>query len=168
MTRAALERPSLFLGEGRLVYELRRVAAPEDWQAMHAIRRATLFVPGRHHDEIVYDDKHPDDHDPANQPFLLVLDGAPIGVVRLDRRGGAEGVVRLVAMAPERQRQGHGRAMSNLVDAEARRWGLGKLFVNAYEGAVGFYQHTGWMAESWDPGELVGAASHCVQMAKRL
>jgi len=151
-----------------LVYELRRVAAPEDWQAMHAIRRATLFVPGRHHDEIVYDDKHPDDHDPANQPFLLVLDGAPIGVVRLDRRGGAEGVVRLVAMAPERQRQGHGRAMSNLVDAEARRWGLGKLFVNAYEGAVGFYQHTGWMAESWDPGELVGAASHCVQMAKRL
>jgi GNAT superfamily N-acetyltransferase len=76
--------------------------------------------------------------------------------------------VRLVAIVPEMQRQGRGRAMSDLIDAEARRWGLSKLLINAHESAVGFYQRTGWVHETWDQRELVGVAAHCTQMTKQI
>lgn len=148
-------------------YELRAVKTPEDWAAMHDIRRATLFAPERHGDEVVYDDNHPDDRDARNQCFLLVRDGRPTGVARLDRRGDREGVVRLVAIVPDGQRQGRGRAMSDLIDAKARGWGLRTLLINAHESAVGFYEKTGWVRETWDPRELVGIAAHCTQMTKR-
>jgi len=151
-----------------MTYELRPVGTAAEWQAMHDIRRATLFAPGRHGDEVVYDANHPDDRQPDNQPFLLLIDGALGGVVRLDRRGPAGGVVRLVAITPALQRHGHGRAMDELVAVEARRRGMARLFVNAHESAVGFYERTGWSREAWDPSELVGLAIHCVQMAKTL
>jgi GNAT superfamily N-acetyltransferase len=135
---------------------------------MHDVRRATLFAPGRRGEHVVYDDNHPDDRDPNKQSFLLMLEGDPIGVVRLDHRGEHEGVVRLVAIVPDLQRQGHGRVLGGLVDAEARRRGMRKLVVNAHESAVGFYERTGWSIETWDPSELVGIAAHCVQMSKTL
>ena len=150
------------------MHELRKVMTPQDWAALHSIRRATLFAPGRHADEIVYDDHHPDDRNPANQCFLLTYGGRPIGVVRLDPRGDKDGVVRLVAVVPDQQRRGHGRAMSELIDAEARRRGMNKLLINAHGSAVGFYERTGWAPETWDPGELLGIAAHCTQMTKRL
>jgi GNAT superfamily N-acetyltransferase len=151
-----------------LAYELKHVASAGEWRAMHDLRRSTLFAPGRHGDEIIYDDNHPDDHHPDNWPFLLLLDGAPIGVVRLDQRGDHEGVVRLVAIAPALQRHGHGRRMSELVDAAARQRGMRRLVVNAHRSAVEFYRCTGWHEETWDVGELVGIAADCVQMAKSI
>ena len=67
-------------------HALRRVAFPEDWAALHAIRRETLFAPGRHSPEIVYDASHPDDLHSDNHCLLLTLGGRSIGVVRLDGR----------------------------------------------------------------------------------
>ena len=131
---------------------------------MHDIRRATLFTQDRH-PGIVYDENHPHDRDPAHQPFLLLLGSRPIGIVRLDWRGG-EAVVRLVGMVPELQGRGHGRAMSDLIDAAARRRGVSRLLVNAYHGAVGFYERTGWRRDEWDASELVGIAGDCIQMSK--
>ena len=147
------------------MYELRPVATPEDRAAMHAIRRETLFTPDR---AVVYDENHPHDLDPANQCFLLLLDGRPIGVVRLDPHGKGEGVVRLVAILPVLQRQGHGRVLGELIEAEARRRGMVKLGLNARQDAVGFYERIGWGAEVWDRGELESFAAHCTQMTKRL
>src|SRR5689334_21026706 len=98
-------------------YVLRPVESDEDWAAMHALRRDVLFAPFRHQG-VVYDENHPDDRDPANLPFLLIVDGQPAGITRLDVRG-AIAVVRLVAITPELQRRGHGRAMSGLIDGEA-------------------------------------------------
>lgn len=146
-------------------YELRAVATPEDWRAMHDIRRAELFAPGRHGDEVVYDENHPHDREPGNVPYLLLLDGRPIGVTRLDRRG-VEGVVRLVAIARVDQRKGHGRVLGKLIEAEARRIGIRRLMLNAHRSAVGFYERTGWQREEWDPSEMVGLAADCVQMVK--
>jgi GNAT superfamily N-acetyltransferase len=151
-----------------VTYHLRKVETPGDWAAMHAIRRATLFAPGRHSDTIVYDEYHPDDRRPTNQCFVLVEDETPIGVVRLDTRGDSGGVVRLVAIAPHRQRQGLGTIMSRLVEEEAKARGMRSLFVNAYGLAVGFYRKTGWREDAWDPAELVGIAVACVQMSKPL
>ena len=148
-------------------YELRVVRSPEDWQAMHDIRRAELFAPGRHGDEIVYDENHPADRDLGNVPYVLLLDGMPIGVTRLDRRGEI-GVVRLVAIIRDRQGEGHGRVLSQLVDAEARQFGITRLQVNAHPDAVGYYERTGWHREEWDPAELVGLAVRAVQMVKRI
>ena len=133
---------------------------------MHAIRRATLFTEERH-PGIVYDDNHPLDRDPRHQPFLLLLDGAAVGVVRLDRREPGEIVVRLVAIVPERQGQGHGRALMRLVDDEAGKWGARRLMLNAHPSAVDFYRRLGWWEEVWDADELLGPmSSDSVQMTK--
>jgi GNAT superfamily N-acetyltransferase len=151
-----------------MTFALQAVVSDADWRAMHDIRLATLFSAGRHDASVVYDENHPDDRDRNNQCFLLHADGEPAGVVRLDGRGAAGGVVRLVAIVPGLQGRGYGRAMNALIEAEARRRGMTKLVVNAHESAVGFYERTGWSRESWDPSELTGIASRCVQMSKPL
>jgi len=151
-----------------MTYELRPVTTEADWRAMHDIRRATLFTPDRHPGHvIVYDENHPHDHNPHNQPFLLMLDGAPIGVVRLDDRG-SEGVVRLVAIVPELQARGHGRVLGRLVEEEARRRGMQRLMLNAFIGSIGFYEKMGWHAEVWDAAESTEYAGRSMQMTKSL
>ena len=132
---------------------------------MHDIRRATLFTPER---GVIYDEHLPHDLDPANQCFLFLYEGRPIGVVRLDPRGEDGMVVRLVGILPELQRQGHGQVLGKLVEDEARRRGVGRMMLNSRDTAVGFYQRTGWTAEVWDAAELAGTASHCLQMTKAI
>jgi GNAT superfamily N-acetyltransferase len=83
-------------------------------------------------------------------------------------RAASEDVVRLVAIVPELQGQGHGRALGRLIEAEARRRGMSRLMLNAHKEAVGFYERTGWRAEVWDAVELAGFAADCVQMVKAL
>jgi N-acetylglutamate synthase-like GNAT family acetyltransferase len=149
-------------------HELKAVTTPDDRQAMHAIRRATLFTTDRPGGPVAYDENHPDDVDPANQCFLLVFDSRPIGVVRLDPRHGNMGVIRLVAIVPELQRQGHGRVLAELVEDKAREFGMTKLALNARQDAVGFYERMGWSQEIWDRAELETFARHCAQMTKSL
>jgi len=149
-------------------HTLRPVASPEDWRALHDIRRAVLFAPARQGEEIVYDDNHPDDRDPHNTCFLLLFDAQPIGVVRLDARPPATGMVRLVAIVGELQRQGHGQELMRLIEGEARHSGMRRLMLNAHPDAVGFYERVGWSREEWDRRELTGIAASCVQMTKRL
>lgn len=147
-------------------YELRLVSTPQDWAAMHRLRRDVLFAPFRKQG-VVYDENHPDDRDRANLPFLLLVDGRPAGITRLDLQGDIA-VVRLVAIAPELQRQGHGRAMSERVDQEARRRSIRLLRVNAAPEAVGFYEATGWQRREWDREVLSGIAADCIQMERKL
>ncbi len=147
-------------------YELRPVASEGEWQAMHALRRATLFSPERR-PGLVYDDDHADDHAPDHVPYLLKVDGTPIGMVRLDFRGETA-VVRLVAIAPTLQRQGHGTVLDRLVGEAAQARGVCTLVVNSAPDAVGFYEKCGWHRHVWDPEELAGIAADCVQMRKAL
>jgi GNAT superfamily N-acetyltransferase len=149
-------------------YELRPVSTAADWQAMHDIRRATLFAPGRHGERVVYDDQHPDDRDSGNQCFVFLFNSEPIGVARLDRRGADGGVVRLVAILPDLQGGGHGRAMGAMIDEAARARGMTHLVINSAPTATGFYEKTGWIRAEWDASELIGIASRCVQMRKTL
>jgi len=147
-------------------YELKPVATEAEWQAMHALRRATLFSPERR-PGLVYDDNHPDDHAADHVPYLLMADGAPIGMVRLDFRG-ATAVVRLVAITPELQRHGHGSELDRLGVEAARARGVRTLVVNSAADAVGFYEKRGWHRHVWDAEELAGIAIDCVQMRKGL
>jgi GNAT superfamily N-acetyltransferase len=150
-------------GTHAMPYHLKRVQQPAEWRAMHDIRRAVLFAPGRH--AIAYDENHPDNRAEGNMPFLFLDDNEPVGVVRLDVRGEI-GIVRLVAIVADRQRQGLGRAMDAAVIAEARSRGISLLRVNAAADAVGFYEKTGWHKASWNPAELTGMARNAVQMEK--
>jgi N-acetylglutamate synthase-like GNAT family acetyltransferase len=148
-----------------MAYELVKVTTESDWRDYHSLRREVLWeARGRSR----YNDRHADEYVPTNHPLLLRLDGRSIGTTRLDDFGDGRGVVRLVAIAIDVQRRGHGRALSALVENYARRLGLKTLLVNADPEAVGFYEKTGWKACIWDEAELTGIASDCKQMSKAL
>jgi len=151
--------------ESMVVYELRRAETAEDLAAMHRLRRDVLFA--RRGRAALYNDAHPDDAVANHLKFLLVLDGERIGTARLDLVQGVA-KLRLVVIAAERQRQGHGAVMEQLIAGHAHRLGVTTLLVNSAPDAVGFYEKCGWQQELWDASELVGSASDCVQMAKYL
>jgi N-acetylglutamate synthase-like GNAT family acetyltransferase len=145
-------------------YALEQPARPEQWTAFHAIRRVELFeARGRIG---VYDADHADDRTPANSPLLLSLDGARVGVMRLDNRGDGTGIVRLVAVAAAAQGRGHGRVLQALLEARCRGQGIHTLFVNSAPAAIGFYEKTGWTRFVWDEAELAGIAAGCIQMRR--
>jgi len=146
-------------------YELVKVTTDGDWREYHSLRRHVLWEA---RGQSGYDDTRPAEYSASNTPLLLKLNGRPIGTTRLDDLGGHRGVVRLVAIAADVQRQGHGRMLSKLVEVYARRLGLNCLFVNADPDAVGYYKKMGWEAYVWDEAELTGIAAHCTQMTKAL
>jgi N-acetylglutamate synthase-like GNAT family acetyltransferase len=141
------------------------VKSERDWHEYHSIRRKVLW---EHRGLSNYDENHADEYNPSNHALLLRFNGRAIGTVRLDDFGNGTGAVRLVAIAPEFQGQGHGRALSDFIENYARRLGIQSLYVNAAPEAVGYYQRLGWKPEIWDKAELVGIASECLQMSKRL
>lgn len=149
-----------------MAYELIDVTEAEDWRHFHDIRRTELFeARGR---VGIYNETHPDDYVSHHHPLLLKLGGRPLGTMRLDELGNGTGAVRLVAITASEQGRGHGRVMSDLLDARARALGIATLFVNAAPTALGFYERTGWERHEWDPAELVSIAQDCIQMRKRL
>ncbi|PDT32478.1 GNAT family N-acetyltransferase [Rhizobium sp. M10] len=125
-----------------MAVELLPVKEAEDWLAYHAIRQHVLFelrgLDG-------YDDKHPDERDARHMPLLMRKDGVALGTVRLDLANGATGVVRLVAIMPEYQRQGFGRMLMSEVEKLAAAYGLRRLEVHAAPDAVPFYKKIGWV-----------------------
>lgn len=148
-----------------MTYELVDVESAADWQAYHRIRREVLWTArGR----TGYDDGHADEALVTNHPLLLKYHGMPVGTTRLDERGEGAGVVRLVAIAAQEQRHGHGRHLSRLVEVRAKALGLTTLYVNAVEDAVDFYRKTGWEPFAWDPDELTRSFAVCIQMRKHL
>lgn len=147
-------------------YELVEVSEPADWVAYHAIRRQELFEAKRRFG--IYDDNHPHDRAPNAHPYLLKLDGRPIGTTRLDVRADGTAVFRLVAITAAEQGKGHGRAMGLMVEVRARALGAKVLLVNAADTAVGFYYATGWRDFEWDASELVSIAAGATQMRKSL
>jgi N-acetylglutamate synthase-like GNAT family acetyltransferase len=146
-------------------YELAKVSTEPDWQAYHALRRRVLWEARGRHD---YDATRPEELAVSNHPLLLKLDARPIGTTRLDNLEDGRGIVRLVAIAADLQRQGHGRVLSRLVDDYAQRLGISTLLVNAAPDATGYYEKMGWHACIWDEVELTGVASGAKQMVKTI
>jgi N-acetylglutamate synthase-like GNAT family acetyltransferase len=146
-------------------YELVKVSTEPDWQAYHDLRRQTLWEARGLHD---YDATRSEERAVSNHPLLLKLDGRPIGTTRLDNLEDSRGVVRLVAITADSQRQGHGRVLSRLVEDYARRLGISTLLVNAAPDAVGYYKKMGWVPCVWNEAELTGIKADCTQMYKSL
>src|SRR5215470_11135193 len=115
-------------------YELIKVTTENDWRAYHALRRRVLWEARGRSD---YDENDADEYLACSHPLLLKFDERPIGTTRIDNCGDGTGVVRLVAIAIDMQRQGHGRVLSASVEAYARCLSIHTLFVNAAADAVG-------------------------------
>jgi len=127
---------------------LERVSSPEQWGAYHRIRRTVLFEPNG----LGYDENHPDDHCPDNTPMLLELESQTIGAMRVDLVPGRQAaIMRTVAIVPEQQRRGHGRALMSLAEQYARDRGCREAWVVAANWAVGFYAKCGYWEGTWDP-----------------
>ncbi|TDW32434.1 acetyltransferase (GNAT) family protein [Rhizobium azibense] len=133
--------------------KLVRVSSQSEWEAYHHIRRHVLFdlrgLSG-------YDDRHPDDRKPEHLPLIFVDGNETVGAVRLDFTGNGNGVVRTVAIAAERQRQGMGRAMMAAVERLAKAEKAVRLEAYAAPNAVGFYRKLGWeMVDADRPNPLM-------------
>jgi GNAT superfamily N-acetyltransferase len=129
----------------RGAYELRRPGTDAEWAAYHQIRRRVLFeMRGR---VGVYDAQYPDELRPGNHPLLLLHDGAPVGVIRVDVEPG-RAIFRRVAIREDVQGVGHGRVLLSLAETFAR--GAGCELVHSYvdPGAVGFYERCGFKRDS--------------------
>ena len=145
------------------MYDLVKVESAGHWRALHQIRRETLFDTGIF--PFIYDENRPGDRQIGNTPYLLLLNGNPVGVVRLDIRD-VVCIVRLVGISEAFQQQGHGRALSGLIEEKVAAHGISELRVNAFKDAIGFYEKMGWFQQTWDPVELCSLAPGNVQMVK--
>jgi len=122
-------------------HELRTPTSLGDWQAYHCIRRKVLFENRGQFD--VYDENHPDEYREGNHPFLLVCNGEPIGVIRVDING-TRAFFRRVAIREDLQRSGHGRVLLALAESFAREEGCNHIRSEVARDAVGFYERCGY------------------------
>ena len=140
-------------------HELRPPRTDEEWDAYHSIRERVLFEARGRFGE--YDRSHPDEHKAGNHPLLLIFEGKPIGVVRVDVAGDTA-FFRRVAIKEALQRNNHGRTMLFLAERFARTQGCLRVCSDVDPDAVEFYRKVGYRQ-----GEPV-AAGASVPMQKAL
>jgi GNAT superfamily N-acetyltransferase len=139
-------------------YRLSRPASAEEWAAYHAIRRRVAFEAG----EDIEDD--PEERAQGHFPLLLKLGAAPIGTIRIDSLNNGDAALRLVAIDPARQGEGHGRILLREAEEFARDIGCSRAVVYATPEAAGFYAAAGYAEDEFDDNYFGGV----VQMAKPL
>jgi GNAT superfamily N-acetyltransferase len=138
---AAAETP----GEGR--YRLSRPVLQAEWQAYREIRRSVHFEDGA---KTTSSPDQDEDLTAGNYPLLLWLNGHPVGAMRIDSLEGGGAAFRLVAIHPECQGQGHGRALLREAEAFAREIGCRKAVIYSTIEAAGFYASAGYAEDDWD------------------
>ena len=141
-------------------YELRTPSSEEDWHAYHSIRRKVLFENRGQFG--VYNENHPDEHSDGDHPLLLIYNGEPIGVIRVDI-SGTLAVFRRVAIREDLQRSGHGRMLLALAESFANRAGCNKIRSEVAYDAVGFYERCGYT-----PAQGVSMTGTSISMHKNL
>jgi GNAT superfamily N-acetyltransferase len=147
-------------GAGSCSYRLRPPGTTDDWNAYHQLRRDVLLESMEH----AIDNTDDDEHCPDHFPLLFWLDERPIGTIRVDCLEGGRAAMRLVAIDPGCQGQGHGRQLLREAESFARRLGCRRAVVYATPEAAGFYARGGYAEEEWDECCMGGI----VQMAKAL
>ena len=141
-------------------YELRAPQRESEWAAYHAIRRNVLFE--RRGQLGVYDPAHPDESKPGHHPLVLLFQGEPVGVIRVDLEPDAA-IFRRVAIREDVQRKGHGRNMLDLAERFVRSQRRQLVRSHVAAEAVGFYERCGFLREAG-----AGAGNGSVLMSKTL
>lgn len=122
-------------------YELRAPCNAEEWETYHDIRRKVLFEDRRLIG--IYNKNHPDEIYESNYPLILLLDGIPIGVIRVDIND-KQAIFRRVAVREDLQRVGHGRMLLAMAESFARSKGCNHILSNVAPDATGFYERCGY------------------------
>ncbi|WP_244481577.1 bifunctional NUDIX hydrolase family protein/GNAT family N-acetyltransferase [Rhizobium sp. Root1203] len=164
----ALARARLDLGSGEMLdrlpaigrYDLSVAESSEDQSAYHRLRRTVLFEARGRFD---YIQDGPEEIKEQNLSLLFKFDGQAIGTVRLDQNPDRTAIVRLVAIAPDFQRQRHGTAMLERLERLALSLRIRELLVHSAPDAVGFYQKLGF-----SPYEFEAGTFESVQLRKMI
>lgn len=125
----ALARARLDLGSGEMLdrlpsigrYDLSLAESADDQSAYHRLRRMVLFEARGRFD---YIPDGPEEIKERNLSLLFKLDGQAIGTVRLDQKPDGRAIVRLVTIAPDLQRRGHGTTLLERVERLALSLGI--------------------------------------------
>ncbi len=144
-------------------YELRTPESREERDAYHVIRQKALFEP--YHPNATYIRDHPDESKPGHYPLVLVVGGEVVGTLRIDLLHDERAALRLVAIHPDRQRQGHGAVLLRLAEGFIRRHGRRRIVVHGNPATIGFYFDNGYVECPWI--DDVAAARH-LDVAKDL
>jgi N-acetylglutamate synthase-like GNAT family acetyltransferase len=140
-------------------YRLARPACREDWDVYHRIRQDVLLESQK------YALEHPDEEDePGHYPLLLWLDDRAIGTIRIDKLDADAAALRLIAIDPVLQGQGHGGALLREAERFACSLGCSKAVVYSTTEAIGYYEACGFNEDEWAECEIAGVA----QMVKVL
>ncbi len=140
-------------------YRLSRPSCRAEWDVYHRIRQDVLLESRK------YAMEHPDEEDePHHYPLLLWRDNDPIGTIRIDKLDDTAAALRLVAIDPVLQGQGHGRALLTEAERFARDLGCAKAVVYSTTEAIGYYEAGGFTEDDWAECEIAGVA----QMVKPL
>ena len=140
-------------------YRLAPPSCRADWDVYHRIRQEVLL------ESLKYAMEQPDEEDePGHHPLLFWKDDQPIGTIRIDELDGGAAALRLVAIDPALQGQGHGAALLTEAERFARDLGCGKAVVYSTTEAIGYYEAGGFFEDEWAGCEIAGIA----QMVKPL
>ncbi len=146
--------------QGAVDLALRPPQDRTEWQAIHTLRRRSLFA-----GEQIYRENHPDDRAGDQRVLTLVSGGEFIGTMRADLSHPVWAAFRLVAIAPYRRGHGYGSAMIRMAEDFVRERGWRRVRLHAVEEAVGFYKRCGFHPVSWDEPSRI---EKCVDMGKSL
>lgn len=129
---------------------------------VHELRHAVLFAPFG----IERDDRWDDEG--ADRLHLVALAaGEVVGYTCLILEADGTGHLRQVSVREDVRGQGVGRALMAEAEAEARRRGVGRIWLNARQSAQGFYHRLGYATTSGVFPSGRTALPH-VRMEKRL
>lgn len=139
-------------------YELILIQSEDDVEAYHRIRHHVLFDGSS-----AYLREGPDEVREENLSLLLKRQDLPLGTVRLDQKPDCKAIIRLVSIASDMQRQGHGAVLMRLMEQRAASLGIEELFVHARPAALGFYTKLGYDPFTFEPDN-----SESIQLHKLL
>jgi GNAT superfamily N-acetyltransferase len=130
-----------------VAHSLKSPSTDSEWDAYHSIRRRVLWeARGRFG---VYDDTHLDEHKASHFPKLLIFEGAPIGVIRIDIAKPISWF-RRVAIIESLQRRGHGSYLMKLAEDFVRERGVSRIQSDVDRDAIPFYERFGFRLVNGD------------------
>ncbi|WP_116245181.1 GNAT family N-acetyltransferase [Nocardiopsis sp. FIRDI 009] len=119
-----------------------RLAVDERDRAAVFVIRGAVFVC----EQRVPIEEEWDERDATADHLLALVDGVPVGTVRLVDQGGGVGVLGRLAVLPEGRGTGTGAALVRAVEDRARECGLTTVELHAQTHALGFYERLGYTA----------------------
>ncbi len=121
--------------------QIRQALDARDRAAVFVIRGAVFVA-----EQQVPIEEEWDERDGIAVFLLALVDGVPVGTVRLVDQGDGSGLLGRMAVLPSGRGRGTGAALVRAAEELARESGLDRVELHAQTHALGFYQRLGYAA----------------------